>query len=475
MKRVLLVNTNIEKEPYPVPPLGLCMLARSLRDHFEVKIYDGVFDEGRNLVAMVEHFNPDFIGFSIRNIDDVVMDRTIFYLDDILDKFIQPVMAITEVPVILGGSGFSMFPVECMKLSGADYGIVGEAEVLLPALLDRLQFNLDVSVLPNVITSENWQIQQGSSFSYSQPTLNRFPEIDNWIDFTPYLPKGVYSIQTKRGCSHGCIYCTYPLIEGRTFRMRKPSDIADEIEQAHKRLGTITFEFVDSTFNDPGGHAEAICREIIKRKIRVRLRTMGINPRHVSEELFELMLEAGFFQIDATPDSASPRLLKNLGKGFTLTNIEKMAMLVRKFNMPTMWFFLFGGPGEDEETVLETFDFIDKFINPDDLVYMNAGLRIYPNTPLYSIAVDEARIVAGESVFQPPAYYFSEKITKMRLDQMMKEASSLYPNCISSTETAPTPDMIREALVMRKNQHFEEPMFRTLLRIRKSWRMEGKI
>ena len=186
-------------------------------------------------------------------------------------------------------------------------------------------------------------------------------------------------------------------------------------------------------------------------------------------------LEAGFFQIDATPDSASPRLLKNLGKGFTLTNIEKMAMLVRKFNMPTMWFFLFGGPGEDEETVLETFDFIDKFINPDDLVYMNAGLRIYPNTPLYSIAVDEARIVAGESVFQPPAYYFSEKITKMRLDQMMKEASSLYPNCISSTETAPTPDMIREALVMRKNQHFEEPMFRTLLRIRKSWRMEGKI
>ncbi len=475
MKRVLLVNTNIERAPYPVPPLGLCMLANSLRDHYDVKIYDGVFDEGRNLIAMVKQFNPDFIGFSIRNIDDIVMDREIFYLNDILDKFIQPVMSITEVPIILGGSGFSIFPVECMKLSGADFGIVGEAESILPALLDRLQFNLDLSVIPSLITSENWQVQQSNSVFYPKPTLNRFSEIDSWIDFTPYLPKGVYSIQTKRGCSHGCIYCTYPVIEGRQFRTRKPSDIVDEIELAHKRLGYITFEFVDSTFNDPSGHAEAICREIIKRNIKVRLRTMGINPRHTSEELFELMKVSGFFQIDVTPDSASPRLLKNLDKGFNLAEIEKMALLIRKFDIPAMWFFLFGGPGEDEETFRETIDFIGKYINPKDMVYLNAGLRIYPGTPLYSISESEGRIAAGESVFQPPAYYFSDKITKNRLDHLIKEASLFYHNCIPAMETAPPPEMISEAIATRKRDQLDEPMFRTLLQIRKKWRHEGKI
>ncbi len=465
----------MEKAPYPVPPLGLCLLAACLRDHYEVKVYDGVFDEGKSLVALVEHFNPDYVGFSIRNIDDIVMDREIFYLDGILDKFIRPVMAATDVPIILGGSGFSIFPVECMKLTGADYGIVGEAEVILPALLDRLQFNLDISMLPNLITSEDWKIQTGSSFSYSKPILKRFSEIDSWIDFTHYLQKGVYSIQTKRGCSHRCIYCTYPLIEGIKFRTRKPADIADEIEQAHKRLGFITFEFVDSTFNDPAGHAELICREIISRKIKVRLRTMGINPRHTSDELFELMLEAGFYQIDATPDSASPKMLKNLGKGFDLPEIEKMALLIRKYNIPTMWFFLFGGPGEDDQTFMETVEFIENHINPADLVYMNAGLRIYPNTPLYSIAVSEGRIITGDAVFQPPAYYFTEKITRSRLDQMMKEVSMLYPNCLPALETSPSPEMIAEALTLRMSKQFDEPMFRTLLRIRKKWRGEGKI
>jgi radical SAM superfamily enzyme YgiQ (UPF0313 family) len=475
MRRVLLVNTNIERAPYPVPPLGLCLLATALRDRYDVKIYDGVFDEGRSLVELVRQFNPDFIGFSIRNIDDVVMDRVIFYMDGILEKFILPVREITDVPILLGGSGFSIFPVELMKMTGADYGIVGEAETILPVLLDRIQNRRDTADIPNLITLKNPEIQTGSGFTFLKPVSGRFSDIDRWLDFTPYRNKGVYSIQTKRGCSHGCIYCTYPSIEGRKFRTRTPSDIADEIEQAHKRLGCITFEFVDSTFNDPHGHAESICREIRRRNINVRLRTMGINPRHTSAALFELMLEAGFVQIDATPDTASPLMLENLGKGFNLPDIEKMATLIRKFNMPTMWFFLFGGPGEDEVTFRETLDFIDNYVNPEDLVYMNAGLRIYPNTPLYAIAREEGRILAGQSVFQPPAYYYSGRITKTHLDRLIKEASGTRHNCIPALETAPSPEMISEAIEMRNHHQPDEPMFRTLLRIRAKWRAAGKI
>jgi radical SAM superfamily enzyme YgiQ (UPF0313 family) len=140
-----------------------------------------------------------------------------------------------------------------------------------------------------------------------------------------------------------------------------------------------------------------------------------------------------------------------------------------------MWFFLFGGPGEDEETFRQTMEFIDSYINPEDLVYINAGLRIYPNTPLYSRAIEEGKITAGESVFQPPAYYFSDKITKHRLDQLIKEASLIHANCIPSMESAPSPEMISQALLLRKSSEYNEPMFRTLLRIRKKWREEGKI
>ncbi len=87
MKKLLLVNTNTEKFPYPVPPIGLGMLATALHDLFEVKIYDGVFDEGENLVNITREFQPDYIGLSIRNIDDMVLEQPNYFVDLIFEKF----------------------------------------------------------------------------------------------------------------------------------------------------------------------------------------------------------------------------------------------------------------------------------------------------------------------------------------------------------------------------------------------------
>ena len=467
MKKVLLINTNIEKSPYPVPPLGLCLLAAHLTDLFEVKIYDGVFDEGKNFLHIVDQYKPDYIGFSIRNIDDVVSDRHIFYIPRIIEDFIEPVKKVTNVPIILGGSGFSLFPVELMTMTGADYGIIGEGELIFPELLTRLENGQEIKSLPNIINKE-LKISVGTIIKRQSTSSSGFSDLDCRIDFTPYLQKSVYSIQTKKGCSHGCIYCTYPVIEGRQFRKRSPADIADEIEQVHHRLGYITFEFVDSTFNDPKGHAEAICREIIRRGIKVRLRTMGINPRNATTELFELMKKAGFAQIDATPDSGSEKVLKQLDKGFTLSEVANMARLIRQFDLPTMWFFLFSGPGENETTFSETIEFIDSFVNPDDLVYMNAGLRIYPNTPLYQIAVIEGRINIDQSLLYPPVYYFSKELSKEKVDRLIREAAKIRLNCLPSSDTKPSPEMMREAMELRNSTGLTEPMFRTLLRIRKN-------
>jgi len=465
MRRVLLVNTNVEKAPYPVPPVGVCLLASALDGRYELKVYDGVFGEGRGLQELVLEFEPAFVGFSIRNIDDVIKERTIFYIDGILEKFIRPVREVTGVPFILGGSGFSIFPDELLTLTGADYGIIGEAVDLLPLLLDRLSAGESPAGIPNVVVRGN---RLPFAAAVIAPASSKFSEIDRWIDFDPYRAKGVYSIQTKRGCSHGCIYCTYPMIEGKSFRPRDPSDVADEIEQARDRLGDVTFEFVDSTFNDPEGHAEAICRELIRRKIDVRLRTMGINPRNASEELFELMVQAGFRQIDATPDSASPAVLRKIGKGFGLPAIQRMARLIRQFDLPTMWFFLFGGPGENESTFLETLSFIDTFINPLDLVFMSSGMRIYPNTPLHRIALREGSVHPGESLLYPPRFYAPRGISFERLDSLIVSATQERFNCVPAWQTSPSADMIAKAIEMRKNGYGDEPMFRTLLRVRKA-------
>jgi len=474
MRKLLLVNTNTEKLPYPVPPLGICLIASFLKDYYDVKIYDGMFDEGRNLEAVVRNFNPDFIGFSIRNVDEVVPERWTFFLESAFSLFIEHVRKISNVPLIVGGSGYSIFPSEILEYTAADYGIAGEGEETLLALLQKLERGEDVSQLPNVYT----RTSKGTGVMKKKPGYDRMPwsDIDQKLDFNPYMGRGVYSIQTKRGCALQCIYCSYPLIEGKQYRLRTPSSIASEIEEVSDRLGQcVTFEFVDSTFNEPQGHAEEICRELIRRKIKVRMRTMGVNPRNTSAELFSLMKEAGFAQIDVTPDSASPAVIKGLRKGFTMEDIRRTANLIREFDMPSMWFFLFGGPGENSETFSETIRFIDDYINPKDLVYLSGGLRVYPGTQLYKVALKEGLITTNDNLLHPPLFYFSKEAPQVLLKAWIDAACSERLNCLPGATSNPPEEMLREAVAMRQSKGLTEPMFRTLLRIRKGWKEDGRL
>ena len=152
-----------------------------------------------------------------------------------------------------------------------------------------------------------------------------------------------------------------------------------------------------------------------------------------------------------------------------------MATTIRKFNLPTMWFFLFGSPGENEDTFKETLDFIDQYINPEDLVYMASGLRVYPQTPLEKTALKEQLIKPGQSLLYPPVFYFSKGITRERLTQLIHDVSAERINCIYSAETRPSLEMMQEAHKLRAEQQLKEPMFRTLLRIRKEWKMKGLV
>ena len=66
------------------------------------------------------------------------------------------------------------------------------------------------------------------------------------------------------------------------------------MEQVLSTVGPRTFEIVDSTFNVPIAHSMKICEEIERRKLRVRLTTMGVNPLQVTPELFSAMNRSGF-------------------------------------------------------------------------------------------------------------------------------------------------------------------------------------
>ena len=463
MKRVLLINSNVETKPYPVPPLGLCLVAAALSETHEVRVHDGTFDAGRGVADAVRDFAPDYVGIGIRNIDDVILDGGTHYVEGIFRDFVRPVREATGAPLILGGAGFSIFPGPLMERFGADFGVVGEAEAALPALLAALENGRRPEEVPGVVTRHGGASPTVVGAPAGTLALP-FSQIDSWLDFGPYRERGSYPIQTKRGCVHECAYCTYPRIEGRRVRLRSPREVVDEIEEAAGRLGPVTFEVVDSTFNYPAGHVEAVCAEIAARGLAVRLRTMGVNPGAITADLLRGMKAAGFAQIDCTPDTASPRMLASLGKNFTREALERAASLIAEFDMPTMWCFVFGGSGENEETVAETLDFVDRFVSGRDMVHMTEGLRIYPGTPLHGAALAEGIVDAADDLLAS-RFYVSPALGRERLAELLLDASRTRPNYIRAQDSTPDPAMLREAVALRRAEGLTEPMFRTLLRL----------
>jgi len=198
---------------------------------------------------------------------------------------------------------------------------------------------------------------------------------------------------------------------------------------------------------------------------------MGINPCNTSPELFMLMRKAGFAQIDCTPDTASPSMLASLGKNFTHADLKNAARIIRETDMPTMWFFIFGGPGETAETIDESFDFIDECISRKDMVHMTCGMRIYPGTALHRRALDDGIVGPGDDLTET-RFYISPRLGQDRLIKIINDKSRARPNCVPVMETTPSPEMMREAVKMREEARLTEPMFRTLLRLR--YRMFGK-
>ncbi|MCK5615290.1 cobalamin-dependent protein, partial [Candidatus Pacearchaeota archaeon] len=151
--KVLLISANTLTVPYPVYPLGLDYIVDTIATDHQVKIADmNDIEDYDSLGKIINDFSPDIIGISLRNIDNT--DRR--DPKGFIGSYRELAMALrnhSKAPLILGGSGFTIFPDEFMQALEADYGIIGEGE-RLPLLLDAITNKEDISGIPGVITRD---------------------------------------------------------------------------------------------------------------------------------------------------------------------------------------------------------------------------------------------------------------------------------------------------------------------------------
>src|SRR3954465_15914783 len=382
--RVLLVSTNRERQPYPVVPNGLACVASALdAAGHDIRFLDLCFARNPIVAAAdsAREFKPDVIGVSVRNIDNSDAIALRHYTPEARSVMHALRTAAPSAKIIAGGAAFGVAPEALFRDLGVDYAVAGDGERASVALVNALSTGSEIDALPGLVRDRNGTVaftppgEDADLDSLPQPALHR------WIDLARYQRHGAtIPIQTKRGCVYKCVYCTYRNVEGWGYRTREPELVADAVQELKIRAGVQHFDFVDSTFNSPPGHALQVCEAIARRNLGVQLDTTNFPPATASPELLGAMKTAGFRSLGITAESASDSVLEKLEKGFNAAKVREVAERVEKFGIKTLWIFLVGGPSEPGETRSETLAFAAWRLGRGDAVYLPVGLRIYPGT-----------------------------------------------------------------------------------------------
>jgi radical SAM superfamily enzyme YgiQ (UPF0313 family) len=402
--KVLLISANTEPINMPIIPVGLGAVATATAETgHEVELLDlmSVADTQSVIKEAVERVQPDVIGISVRNIDDQNMEDPQFLLDQV-KAVISDCRSLANVPIVLGGAGYSVFPQSALSYLNADMGIQGEGEIAFPTLLGLMEQGADLSGVAGLYIAGAGP--QGKTKFVKSLDLLPLPDADLWTP-PPVNEQDLWMpMQTRRGCPMSCSYCSTSCIEGSIIRKRSPQTVVDALVRLVDR-GFRRFFFTDNIFNIPPTYARELCHMIADRKLDIAWRGI-IYPGKMDKALVKEMARAGCTEVSLGFESGSERMLKLMNKRFVPGDIQRASDMLADCGIHQMGFLLLGGPGETKESVEESLSFADSL--QVDAMKVTVGLRIYPHTALAKKALNERKISPHENLLFPAFYIVSE-------------------------------------------------------------------
>ncbi len=294
---------------------------------------------------------------------------------------------------ILGGPHLTLMPHESMEKPQVDLVVRGEGEQTIIEIMHALEREQEIrnqvraqpdSPIPDSprlfdpaagwgdILGLSWRDLDGKiRHNPGRPLADDldaipFPahhlyKIERYTNLNP-LTDGLdpharaYTIVTSRGCPYKCTYCSKP-ITGHTWRSRSVENVIAEWHWLVEDLGATEIGITDDIWNLDRERAKDLCRALIDNRLnRVPWVTIhGMKVNNTDQELFHLMKAAGCKRVGFGVENGDDWMLRNvIKKGQTVDMARQVFHWSKKAGLQTMGFFIFGMPGETEESMEKT-------------------------------------------------------------------------------------------------------------------------
>jgi radical SAM superfamily enzyme YgiQ (UPF0313 family) len=271
------------------------------------------------------------------------------------------------IPVVMGGVHPSFMPQEALK--HADAVVIGEAELVIPKLLD----DLERGQLRGVYRADRLHPMVGVPM----------PRYD-------LLKKHRYVnrtfVQTSRGCHQGCTFCAEPLMNGLKFRYRPVDEVVREIDNCDSRIISIN----DADFFGTAERPKEVMRALIGRGVQWQA---GVTSKLAQDDrMLELAAKSGCTLLSIGFESITRSTLTSVHKH--VNRPETFAALVEKvhsYGIMVFGLFMFGFDGDDA-SVFETTARFNIDADYDACAY--SVLTPYPGTLTWYEMKKAGRIVS---------------------------------------------------------------------------------
>jgi len=295
-----------------------------------------------------------------------------------------------NVKVVMGGIHPTVLPDEVLSSDFVDFVVRGEGEITTYELIT----NNPAKEIPGLSFKSNGivhnpprpPIKDLDSLPY--PAYHLLPMKKYSPATGSYKRLPVMGIFTTRGCPGRCTYC-YP--KGM-LRKRSAKNIMGEIKILMNEYGIKEISFYDDTFTVFKDNVKELCSIIIDEGIDVTWSCFA-RVDFIDEELLSIMKKAGCHQIKYGIESADEQILKNINKRINLDQVGGAIALTKKVGITAVGAFMFGNPGETEETIQKNIDFAIE-LDLDEAVFNIT--TPFPGTEMFKWAKEKGHLITED-------------------------------------------------------------------------------
>ncbi len=344
-------------------PIGLWYVAAVLRErghHVEVLNAFDYRGEPERFAGVVNGWRPDLVGFSVLNANRW----------GALDMAHVAKEANPDLPVVFGGPGATFLWEHFLThFPEVDYVVLGEAENAMADLAAGIAAGSVAPDSPNVAMRRD-------GVPVSNPCLPDVRDLDSLPD--PALHFTFRHVALSRGCPSACTFCGSPRFWRRRVRRHSPGYFVNQLKTLAEK-GVRHFHVSDDTFTLDRDAVLEVCDGILSEGLDITWCAISRVDR-VDDGVIRAMRRAGCIQISYGVEHGDPDMRRFLGKRQTDEDIEKAFAATASHGVLPRAYFIYGCPGENEQSVGATIRLMHRIRPLSTVFYM---LDLFPGTALY--------------------------------------------------------------------------------------------